>query len=234
MTLRAAALACIAILPLLPWRHAMAQTDFSGSVALQSDYRYRGQSLGDGQVVPQLTLNLDHVSGWYAGLFASGAAMGDLNGYKVQAYGGYALRLRSGWSVEAGCSRSSYTQLHFVDFNECYAGASAERFTTRLYYSPRYFGHHARTLYGEVNLFYPVHPSFNLIAHAGLLHTLSGMAWPGVPAGSRHDYKLGASVPLGNWTIQLAREQTQDDGIRYNHYPPRPARAWVLSSTYSF
>jgi uncharacterized protein (TIGR02001 family) len=231
VTLRRCALALLCI---LPWPPATAQTDFSGSAALQSDYRYRGQSLGDGRPVPQLTLNLDDASGWYGGLFASGSSIGDVHGAKLQGYAGYALRLASGWSVEAGCSRSAYTQLHSADFNECYVGASGERLTTRLYYSPRYFGYAARTLYGEVNLFYPVHPSVNLIAHAGLMHTLHGMAWPGIPASSRYDLKLGASVPLGNWTLQLAREQTQDDGVRYVHYPPSSNRAWTMSATYSF
>jgi uncharacterized protein (TIGR02001 family) len=231
VTLRRCALALCCI---LSSHQAGAQTDFSGSVALQSDYRYRGQSLGDGRPVPQLTLNLDGVSGWYGGLFASGSSIGDRDGAKLQGYAGYALRLASGWSVEAGCSRSTYTQLHATDFNECYVGASGERLTTRLYYSPRYFGYAARTLYGDVNLFYPLHPSVNLIAHAGLMHTLRGMAWPGIPANSRYDLKLGASIPLGNWTVQLAREQTQNDNIRYLHYPPPSTRAWVLSTTYSF
>jgi len=233
VTLRAT-LALLAILPLLPWRPALAQTDVSGSVALQSDYRYRGQSLGDGRPVPQFTLNLDHASGWYGGLFGSGVSMAEQHGAKLQAYGGYALRLRSGWSVEAGCSRSTYTQLHDNDFNECYAGASGERVTARLYYAPRYLGHMTRALYGEANLFYPVHPGINLIAHAGLLRTLRGMEWPGVPAHARYDFRLGATFPFGNWTLQLAREQSQDDGQRYNNYPLRPTRAWVLSTTYTF
>lgn len=234
MTSRAAALALLAILPVLPWRPALAQTDVSGSVALQSDYRYRGQSLGDGRPAPQFTLNLDHVSGWYGGLFGSGSSMGEVRGVKLQAYAGYALRLRSGWSVEAGCSRSTYTQVHAADFNECYAGASGERLGTRLYYAPRYLGHRARTLYGEANLFYPVHPRVNLIAHAGLLYTLHGMEWPGIPAHSRYDLRLGASVAVGNWTVQLAREQTQDDGLRYSNYPVRSPRAWVLGASYAF
>jgi len=32
----------------------------------------------------------------------------------------------------------------------------------------------------------------------------------------------------------LAREQTQDDGVRYIHYPPSSNRAWTMSATYSF
>jgi len=91
-----------------------------------------------------------------------------------------------------------------------------------------------RALYGEANLFYPVHPGINLIAHAGLLRTLRGMEWPGVPAHARYDFRLGATFPFGNWTLQLAREQSQDDGQRYNNYPLRPTRAWVLSTTYTF
>ncbi|GJJ04238.1 hypothetical protein RugamoR64_47760 [Duganella rhizosphaerae] len=233
MTLRAT-LALLAILPLLPWRPAVAQTDISGSVALQSDYRYRGQSLGDDRPSPQFTLNLDHASGWYAGLFGSGFSIADVHGAKLQAYGGYALRLRSGWSVEAGCSRSTYTQLHNNDFNECYVGASGERVTTRLYYAPRYLGRPARAWYGEANLYYPVHPSLNLTAHAGLLRTQRGTDWPGIPASSRYDLRLGASIPFGNWTVQLAREQTRDDGLRYNNYPARSPRAWVLGATYAF
>lgn len=234
MTLRTAALACLALLPLLAWRSAAAQADFSGSVALQSDYRYRGQSLGDGRPSPQLTLNLDSASGWYGGVFAAGTSIGDQRGAKLQAYGGYALRLRSGWSVEAGCSRATYTQLHSADYNECYAGASGERLTTRLYYAPRYFGGAARALYGELNVFYPLHPSVNLIAHAGLLRTLRGRDWPATPASSRYDLKLGASLPFGNWSVQLAREYTRDDGIGYSYVPQRPSQAWVLSTTYAF
>lgn len=234
MTPRTAALACLALLPLLPWRPAAAQTDFSGSVALQSDYRYRGQSLGDSRPSPQLTLNLDNASGWYGGLYASGTSIGEQRGAKLQAYAGYALRLRSGWSVEAGCSRATYTQLHSGDYNECYAGASGERLTTRLYYAPRYFGGTARAVYGELNLFHPLHPGVNLIAHAGVLRTLRGREWPATPASSRYDFRLGASVPFGNWTVQLAREHARDDGIVYNYVPQRPNQAWVLGASYAF
>lgn len=213
---------------------AGAQADLTGSVALQSDYRYRGQTPGDSGPVPQVTLNLDTVSGWYLGGFASAMSIGDLKGYKVQAYAGYAQRLRSGWSWELGCSHIGYTQVHQNDFQECYGGLSGERFSTRLYYSPRYLGYPARTVYGEVSYFYPIHPSFNLIAHAGLMRNLSNGVWPGVPARSRYDAKLGISIPFGNWTVQAAREHVQDDGLRYSSYPVHPSKTWTLGATYAF
>ena len=109
-----------------------------------------------------------------------------------------------------------------------------ERFSSRLYYSPQYLGYAARTLYGELNLFYPVDPRVNLIAHAGLLHNLSRGIWPGIPANSRYDAKFGVSIPFGDWTAQLVREYGQDDGTRYANHPVWASRAWTLSATYSF
>ncbi|WP_371875581.1 TorF family putative porin [Duganella aceris] len=225
------ALACLLLLPPL---YAGAQVDLTGSVSLQSEYRYRGQTPGGHGAVPQLTLNLDGAGGWYLGGFASAVTIGDLDGYKLQGYAGYAQRLRSGWSWELGCSHIGYTQLHVNDFQECYGGLSGERFSSRLYYAPRYLGYPARVLYGEVNLFYPIHPSFNLIAHAGLLHSLSAGVWPGIPANSRYDARLGVSIPFGDWTLQVAREHGQDDGMRYRAYPVHPSKAWSMSATYSF
>ena len=219
---------------MLPLPRAGAQVDFSGSVALQSEYRYRGQTPGDSGPVPQLTLNLDDASCWYAGGFASGVNISDVDGYKLQAYAGYARRLSSGYSWEAGCSHIAYTLAHIYDFNECYGGLSGERFSSRLSYSPRYLGYPSRTLYGEVSLFYPVHPRFNLIAHAGLLYNLGNGAWPGIPYTSRYDARLGVSIPFGNMTLQIAREHSQDDGRRYPFHPVHPAKAWTLGATYAF
>ncbi|WP_371865085.1 TorF family putative porin [Duganella aquatilis] len=234
MTPSLRAFVLLGLLGQLPLHGAMAQVDVSGSVALQSAYRYRGQSPGDSGPAPQLTLNLDTAGGWYLGGFASGLTIGERKGYKLQSYAGFAQRLPSGWSWELGCSHTSYTQLHMNDFQECYGGLSGERVSGRLYYAPRYLGYDAHTLYGEVNLFYPLHPSVNLIAHAGLLHNLSKGIWPGIPAASRYDARLGVSVPLGDWTLQLAREQGQDDGIRYNSYPVHPSKSWSMSATYAF
>lgn len=237
MTTSLRALACLFPLALTASAQAWAQADLSGSVGLQSAYHYRGQAPGDSGLVPQLTLNLDGAGGWYVGGYASGVRIGGLNGYKVQAYAGYARRLGSGssWSWEAGCSHVGYTQLHVNDFQECYGGLSGERFSTRLYYAPRYLGYPARTLYGEVSLFYPLHPRVNLIAHAGLLHNLGDGSWPGVPANSRYDARLGVGISLAaNWTLQLAREQGQDDGKRYLYYPVRPAKTWSAGVSYAF
>lgn len=235
LTLRAKliALACLGALP-LPQAGAQAEMDISGSVALQSEYRYRGQNPGKGNAVPQVTVNVDGVAGWYLGGFASAMTIGDLDGYKLQGYAGYARRLQSGASWEVGCSRITYTQAHPNDFSECYAGMSFERGSTRIYYSPKYLGFSAKTVYAEVSAFYPVHPRFNLIAHAGVLYNLSDGYWPGIPTSSRVDARIGVGIPFGNWTVQIAREYVQDDGRRYASYPVHPPKSWSLGLTYAF
>ena len=229
----ALALACLCVLSPPP---AAAQVDISGSVALQSEYRYRGQNAGKGKgnAVPQLTVNIDGVAGWYLGGFAGAMTIGDVDHYKLLAYAGYARRMASGGSWDAGCSRITYTRAHPNDFSECYAGLGFERGSTRIYYSPRYLGYPVKTVYAEVSAFYPVHPRFNLIAHAGLLHNISGGYWAGIPTSSRIDARIGVGVPFGNWTVQIAREYVQDDGRRYVRYPAHPPKWWSWGLTYAF
>jgi uncharacterized protein (TIGR02001 family) len=227
---RAAAFLLSSLLAPSTW----AQYDLTGSVALQSEYRYRGQTPGDSGPVPQLTLNLDTPSGWYIGGFASGVRIASTSGYKVQAYAGYAQRLASGLTWEAGCDHIGYTQVHINDYNECYGGLSGERLSGRLSYAPHYAGYAARVLYGELNAFYPVHPRVNLIAHGGLLYNHSNGTWPSIPNRSRYDLRLGAAIPFGNWTLQVAREYSRNDGTRYYGYPVHPAKAWTMGATYAF
>jgi len=220
-------------LALSPMPHAAAQTAVSASVSALSDYRYRGISLSDGKAAVQLNVNFDHASGWYGGGFATSSNVGDLNGAQLIAYGGYARRLSSGASWEAGCTRTAFTQWHAYDYSECYAGGSLERVSARVYFAPRYLGHDSRTVYGELNAFYPLQERINLIAHAGWLHTLSGQAYPGVPSDTRYDARLGVSIQLGDWNAQLVRSSTQSEPAYYPNYGHSP-QAWILSAVYSF
>ena len=232
-------------LTLAALQQAVAQTAVSGSVSVLSDYRYRGQSLSDDKTAYQLTVNVDHTSGWYAGGFATSANVADTNGAQLIGYAGYAQRLRSGISWEAGCTRTAYTSWHAADYSECYAGLAGERTGGRLYYSPRYLGRDDRTLYAEINTFYPLHEQVNLTGHVGLLHTLSGGAWPGIPASQRYDARIGINLRLGDWSAQLARSyaqaESQPNGAPAAPYDPppgpryaRPAHAWVLGASYAF
>lgn len=210
-----------------------AQTTVSGSLSMLSEYRYRGIALSDGGAAAQLNINLDHDSGWYGGGFATNASIANLKGVQLIAYAGYAQRLRSGASWEAGCTRTTYSQWHSYDYGECYAGGAWERLSARLYYAPDYLGRAARTTYGELNAYYPLQERVSLIAHAGWMRTLSGRQYPGIPAHTRFDARAGVSVRLGDWSAQLVRAATQSEPGYYG-VPPRPAQLWLLSAVYNF
>lgn len=213
---------------------AHAQTGWSGSATVLSDYRFRGQSLSEGKAVPQLNINLDNAAGWYLGGFASSVTVGERGGAQILGYAGYAWRGGDGWSWDAGCTQTIYTRLRNADYTECYGGASGERLSMRLYYAPRYLGREARTLYGEINLLYPLQPRINLLAHAGLLRTLSGAAAPGIPERSRYDARLGLSFTAGDWSAQLARSFSEPERMGYTRYEPRSTQAWIVSVSYAF
>lgn len=231
MALRA--LACLLpLLSLLITAETCAETTVSGSLSLLSEYRYRGLALSDGGAAAQLNLNLDHDCGWYGGGFATNSSIANLKGVQLIGYAGYAQRLRNGASWETGCTRTSYSQWHSYDYGECYVGGAYERLSARLYYAPNYLGR-ARTMYGELNGFYPLHERVSLIAHAGWLHTLSGAQYPGIPASTRYDVRAGFSARIGDWSAQLVRSATQADPGYYGT-PRRPTQLWVLSAVYNF
>src|SRR5471032_921938 len=223
---------CAALL-LLSAGDGNAQT--SVSVSLLSDYRYRGETLSDGKPAPQINVNLDSDSGWYGGALASGNVhLGDRRTTQLMAYGGYARRLASGWSWEAGGTETTFTQASDNNYGELYVGLSGERVSGRLYFAPHYFGFDSRTLYAEINGFYPLHERLNLIGHAGLLHTIAGAPWPGVPADSRYDARLGLSAPVGDWNLQAAWVLVQRSDTHYQYYDGHAPRTVTLSAAYAF
>lgn len=233
-------LACVLATPA-----ALAQ--LSGSVAVLSDYRWRGLSLSDNRATPQLTLNYDSDAGWYAGAMASHARLQETGTAQLVAYGGYARRLAGGAGWEAGATQTIFTRTGSDNYAEAYAGVSGEQVSARLYYSPRYFGRAAHTLYAEANGFLRLGATLRLVGHAGLLRALGGADQIGMPSGHRADFRLGLAAQVGDIDLQLARVTRA--AYRYPGYaghagypsypgsPPdkvRQGHAFVLSGSYAF
>lgn len=209
-----------------------ATAQVGGNIALLSDYRFRGVSMSDGHPVPQLTLNYDDPDSWYWGVQASGVNLRERGGTQWIAYAGMARRLASGWSWEAGASRSVLPRDHGSDYGEWYAGLAAERIGFRLYFSPHYFGRDTRTLYAEMNGFYPMPGGFKLVAHIGVLRPLPRA---GMEAASMvRDGSLGLAAALGDWNAQLAWVASSGGAPRSVYYVEAASRAVVLSAAYSF
>jgi uncharacterized protein (TIGR02001 family) len=71
---------------------------FTGNVALVSDYRFRGLSQSSGDPAIQGSININHSSGFYAGLWASSTSFKVLGPAADAVYGSQELDLYAGWT----------------------------------------------------------------------------------------------------------------------------------------
>lgn len=209
------------------------QAQVSGSVSLASEYSARGVSLSNGGAAAQLSLSYDAAQGWYAGAFAApGLTQAGRSGVtKLVLYGGYAHRLPSGLSWEAGASSTSFSHQSVYNYREVFLGLASDRLAGRLYLAPSYYGYGGRAAYAELNGFYPLRERIKLIAHAGVLHGLSGLA---AKARDRVDLRLAIGVDTGPFNVQLAWLGTSGIGYGLLRGGDSKPRAVALSVSYSF
>jgi uncharacterized protein (TIGR02001 family) len=209
----------------------LAYADISGTVSVVSDYRFRGQSLSNGNPEPQLDLTLDIDRGWYAGMFLSGVNLDDHDITQLLAYGGYAHAFTSGWSWDAGIIDSHFISVADYDYAETYFGIASEHVNAKLYLSPNYFGFSTRTAYAEVNGSYPLNDTWRALAHAGCLVRIGGDK--DFPA-KRWDGQIGIAKMLNQWTVQLAWVAVQKSLSVYPSYNNLHPHTWVLDASYAF
>lgn len=178
-----------------------ARAQLSGSAALVSDYGVRGMTLSRGRPEPQLRLDYDASAGWYGGAFASGVALPDSDArLQLLGYGGYARRLPSGLTWEAGLLNASFPGDTEYRYHEFYAGLTRGGIGARLYYSPAYYGQ-GKTVYAELNGAWPLQGRLTLSGHVGLLHPFGD---GGIEARHRIDARLALGVDLGRLNLQFA------------------------------
>lgn len=204
----------------------------SGSIALVSDYRFRGVSLSDEQPALQLNLEYDRDDGWYAGGFVSSAQVNEDEPAAAQlvAYAGYARRLSSGWGWEVGATKSVFLQAAGYDYAELFVGMSAENISARLYFSPNYFGRDGESIYAEFNGAYPLRQHLRLLGHIGFLRPLSRRD---DASSLLFDTRLGVSADIDHWNLIIAWISSEGQHAEYR-YRDRHRNAGILTVSYSF
>lgn len=123
--------------------------DISGSIALLSDYRFRGQSQTQNRPALQGTLNLEHQSGFYVGLFASNVNFGEDSNARLEFDPsiGYQTKLPISASLQptldVGVARYQYSGGDHSNYHEFYTHLAFENtvyegdtLTTSVNYSP--------------------------------------------------------------------------------------------------
>ncbi len=179
---------------------------FSGSASLLSDYRFRGVSLSHNRPAAQLAVAYDDASGWYGGAFASTVQFVYPTNRELQlvSFIGYAKRLPSGLSWEAGADYSAVTGAQSYSYPEVYAGIASENVSARLYYAPRYFGQESGVIYGEVNASQQLIDRVRLLAHGGLLRNNSEGAYGLRPDRHVFDASVGLALDFDQFSVQLS------------------------------
>ena len=179
--------------------------EVSGTVSVVSDYRYRGISLSDNEPAAQIGLAYDDPNGWYVGGFVSTveSSIYGTSGVQAIGYGGYAWRMPSGLSLEAGADYSVVTAAPRYDYPEVYLGFAYQNLSGRVYYSPRYLGLDSSSVYGELNLAQPLAEHVRLLVHVGLLDsdakTIYGSRSPPV-----FDFAIGGGIDWQGFNVQLS------------------------------
>ena len=180
-----------------------AWAQFGASAAVDSDYRYRGVSLSDGKASARLTLNYDADERWYAGASTTRATLVSNESYlQVLGYAGWLAPPIDGRSVEIGVDASHFDSISGYDFAEAYVGLLADRWSTRLYVAPDYYGRSVPVAYAEIDAHVPLNEHTRLFAHVGSLVPLRSEA--GEAGKARIDVSFGAGLVRVPWDVHLA------------------------------
>ena len=183
-----------------------ASAQISGTVSAVSDYRYRGVTLSDRKPAAQLGLTYDDPRGWYAGAFGSTVRLAPPagSGFEGTAFAGFAYRLASGISLDAGGDYSAFTDAAGYGYGEVYVGVASENISARIYYSSDYFGQHADAVYGEVNATQPLIDRVSLLLHVGFLRTSTENIYGSRSNQNVVDGRIGLSATFDLFRLELA------------------------------
>lgn len=191
----------------------------TGGVTLASQYRFRGISLSDEQVALQGTINLNHQSGLYAGVWGSSIdGFGELGGSNLELdlYAGYRRQVAEGVTVDAGLLYYAYPGSSGGDFEffEPYANVSITRgpVTAKVggAFAPSQdgIGNNSNVyLFGDVSVAIPNTP-ISLTGHLGNSHGDTTLT----PSGDYVDWSLGATVAWRNLTFGVSYVDTNLSG----------------------
>lgn len=116
--------------------------EFSGNIALSSDYRFRGISQIDRSPAVSGGFDVSFDSGWYAGTWASNVGTWSNGAIEIDYYGGYSFDLADGVGADVGVLYYNYPKdgnSPDLDYVEVYGSIGFGGATLGFNYSPDYF-----------------------------------------------------------------------------------------------
>ncbi|WP_226017523.1 TorF family putative porin [Novosphingobium sp. FKTRR1] len=190
-------------------------SDFTvtGSVAIASQYRFRGVAQSDNKPVVQGALTIAHSSGFYVSTWASSASAGsspvNIGGTEIDVYGGYTKTL-SGITLDGGLYGYIYPGATLGNYYEIYGsvattvGPATAKVGANYAPAQKVFNINWTSssrenlyIYGELSGSIPSTP---ILLHGHIGHTGGGFDYPK----QYIDYTVGATVKWKNLALDAS------------------------------
>lgn len=199
----------------MAWESENGQHSTSASVALSSDYVWRGYSQTDNEPAISGSFDYGHASGLYAGTWASNVdfALGsDQAHIEIDAYAGFANEIGdTGVGYDVGMLRYMYPGTDDGDWNEYYASLSYSFFSAGVAYSSDVYGSSEDGTYYSLGFDYDLPMGLALSAGYGYYDydkNVFGVA----AADSAADYRIGLSTEVVGFGVDLTYTDSDSDG----------------------
>jgi len=162
-----AASALLATSSAMAWESEDGAHSTSASVALATDYVWRGYSQTDEEMAISGSLDYGHSSGFYLGTWASNVDFGDDTSIEVDVYAGFSSEFgESGIGYDVGVLRYIYPGEDY-DWNEFYGSLSYSIFSVGVAHSSDVYGSSESGTYYSAGLDYSLPGDFSLSAGVG-------------------------------------------------------------------
>lgn len=186
----------------------------SGNVALTNDYRFRGLEQTDGGPAIQGGFDVEHTSGFYAGVWASNVELGGDGTIEMDYYGGYTFDITKNVSGDVGYIYYDYPQNGDItddfDFAEWYGSVSFFGATVGYAYSDDFFGNAGTAHYVYTDYTHELPAGFGLDLHVGH-SSISSQSYFATSEEDYTDYSVGVTKEVMGVTLGVAYVGTDLD-----------------------
>lgn len=203
-----------------------AELELSNSVALTSNYIFRGISQTDNQPAVQVSFDAAHSGGLYAGIWGSNVNFNEGGtSTEFDLYAGFADDLGSGLSYDLagiyylypGANDPSNGEFNYWEAKAALSYAMEDlqlkpKLGFALYYSPEFFGEIGDAVYYDVSLELTLIDNLSLHAHGGLQDLKKSQA--GV--GSYTDWGVGVATEYSGFGFDLSYTGTDNDADTFS------------------
>ncbi len=194
----------------MAWESEDGQHSTSASVALSTDYVWRGYSQTDNDPAISGSFDYTHSSGFYLGTWASNVDFGDDASVEIDLYAGFGGDIGdSGFSYDLGVLRYYYDGENY-DWNEYHVSAGYSFFSASINYSNNVYDSNEKGIYYTLGFDYDLPMDIALSAGVGFYDYDKNAI--STKSENHTDYHIGISKEFAGFGWDLTYTAMDNDG----------------------